>query len=117
MKNLNLISLLSLLLVMSFYRCDKQSDEFISDLDTTSFVEAFLAFVFDQDVEELVDEPLLTYSTDETVEEKDTLTTESYNVEVTREGNIKPTPTRLDRQSNKKEDTSVHKEENEHLED
>ena len=45
MKNLNLISLLSLLLVMSFYRCDKQSDEFISDLDTTSFVEAFLAFV------------------------------------------------------------------------
>ena len=56
MKNLNLISLLSLLLVMSFYRCDKQSDEFISDLDTTSFVEAFLAFVFDQDVEELVDD-------------------------------------------------------------
>ena len=33
---------------------DKQSDEF-TDLDTTSFVEAFLAFVFDQDVEELVD--------------------------------------------------------------
>lgn len=56
MKNLNLISLLSLLLVMSFSRCDKQSDEFISDLDTTSFVEAFLAFVFDQDVEELVDD-------------------------------------------------------------
>ena len=56
MKNLNLISLLSLLLVVSFYRCDKQSDEFISDLDTTSFVESFLAFVFDQDVEELVDD-------------------------------------------------------------
>ena len=56
MKNLNLISLLSLLLITSFYRCDKQSDEFISDLDTTSFVEAFLAFVFDQDVEELVDD-------------------------------------------------------------
>ena len=56
MKNLNLISFISLLLVMSFYRCDKQSDEFISDLDTTSFVEAFLAFVFDQDVEELVDD-------------------------------------------------------------
>ncbi len=56
MKNLNLISFISLLLIMSFYRCDKQSDEFISDLDTTSFVEAFLAFVFDQDVEELVDD-------------------------------------------------------------
>ena len=56
MKNLNLISFFSLLLVMSFYRCDKQSDDFISDLDTTSFVEAFLAFVFDQDVEELVDD-------------------------------------------------------------
>ena len=56
MKNLNLISFISLLLVLSFYRCDKQSDEFISDLDTTSFVEAFLAFVFDQDVEELVDD-------------------------------------------------------------
>ena len=48
---------------------------------------------------------------------KDTLTTESFQVEVTREGNIVPTPTRLDRQNNKKEDTSVHKEENEHLED
>ena len=56
MKNLNLISFISLLIVMSFHRCDKQSDEFISDLDTTSFVEAFLAFVFDQDVEELVDD-------------------------------------------------------------
>ena len=56
MKNLNLTSFISLLLVMSFYRCDKQSDEFITDLDTTSFVEAFLAFVFDQDVEELVDD-------------------------------------------------------------
>ena len=49
--------------------------------------------------------------------QKDTLTTESFQVEVTREGNIVPTPTRLDRQNNKKEDTSVHKEENEHLED
>jgi len=48
---------------------------------------------------------------------KETLTTESFQVEVTREGNIRPTPTRLDRQSNKKEDTSVHKEEIEHLED
>tara|TARA_B100000963_G_scaffold319349_1_gene301149 strand:+ start:2750 stop:3667 length:918 start_codon:yes stop_codon:yes gene_type:complete len=56
MKNLNLTSFISLLLVMSFYRCDKQSDEFITDLDTTSFVEAFLAFAFDQDVEELVDD-------------------------------------------------------------
>ena len=56
MKNLNLISFISLFFVMSFYRCDKQSDEFISDLDTTSFVEAFLAFVFDQDIEELVDD-------------------------------------------------------------
>ena len=56
MKNLNLTSFISLLLVMSFYRCDKQSDEFITDLDTTSFVEAFLTFVFDQDVEELVDD-------------------------------------------------------------
>ncbi len=56
MKNLNLTSFISLLLVISFYRCDKQSDEFITDLDTTYFVEAFLAFVFDQDVEELVDD-------------------------------------------------------------
>ena len=42
--------------IFILYGCEKENDDFSTNLDTTYFVETFLSLTYDQDIDQLVDD-------------------------------------------------------------